>query len=52
MLLLGFLLLFVILLRDLFKKPTELYLHEDTIQLNGYTIGAAEIKVIMKMGYF
>jgi hypothetical protein len=34
------------------RNPTELYLREGTILLNGYTISAAEIKVIKKMGYF
>jgi hypothetical protein len=47
--------MFVTLFRALlnvFKKPTELYLREGTILLNGCTISAAEIKVIKKMGYF
>lgn len=35
-----------------FKKPIELYLHHDTILLNGRIIKAEQIKVIMSMGDF
>ncbi|WP_435171935.1 hypothetical protein [Paenibacillus glycanilyticus] len=34
------------------RKPTELSIHENAIQVNGHTIAARDIKVIMKMGYF
>ncbi|MEC0091502.1 hypothetical protein [Paenibacillus macquariensis] len=33
-----------------FKKPIELYLHDETILLNGRIIKAEQIKVIMSMG--
>ncbi|MCM3628419.1 hypothetical protein M3194_13705 [Paenibacillus glycanilyticus] len=35
-----------------FKKPTELYMNPDEITVNGRTIQANEVKVVMKMGYF
>ncbi|OPH62110.1 hypothetical protein BC351_02410 [Paenibacillus ferrarius] len=35
-----------------FKKPAELTLYNENIILNGRTIQAKKIKVIMKMGYF
>lgn len=35
-----------------FKKPIELYLHHETILLNGRIIKAEQIKVIMSMGDF
>lgn len=34
------------------KKPTEMLIHDDKIEVNGHTIQANEIKVIMRMGYF
>ncbi|GLX68651.1 hypothetical protein MU1_29960 [Paenibacillus glycanilyticus] len=34
------------------KKPTELYLHDERIQLNGLSVDAKDIKVMMIMGYF
>lgn len=35
-----------------FKKPTELQLGPGKLRLNGRTLEAKEIKVIMKRGYF
>jgi hypothetical protein len=35
-----------------FKKPTELYLYNEKILLDGCTIQAKEIEVILKNGYF
>ncbi|WP_127492334.1 hypothetical protein [Paenibacillus glycanilyticus] len=50
-----FLFYFVVLILTVFRalrKPTELSIHENTILVNGHTIAARDIKVIMKMGYF
>ncbi|NBD23149.1 hypothetical protein [Paenibacillus glycinis] len=35
-----------------FKKPTELHLGQGKLRLNGRTIEAKDIKVILKRGYF
>ncbi|TCM96390.1 hypothetical protein EV294_105257 [Paenibacillus sp. BK033] len=34
------------------RKPNGLSMHENAILVNGHTLSAQEIKVIMKMGYF
>ncbi|WP_041613466.1 hypothetical protein [Paenibacillus sp. JDR-2] len=46
-----FVLLILTVIRAL-RKPTELSINENIIQLNGHTLPAQDIKVIMKMGYF
>jgi hypothetical protein len=35
-----------------FKRPTDLYLSDEEIQLNSSTIQAKDIRMIMKTGYF
>jgi hypothetical protein len=49
---LGYLAILLITLFRVLKKTTMIYINQDEILVNGRTIQAQEIKVIMKMGYF